>query len=639
MTQNGGTVSSSAHDGASGSRHKSAPLALAFLAIGVVYGDIGTSPLYAFKQSFSPHYGLGFTPDNVLGILSLIFWSLIIVVSLKYLTLVVRADNRGEGGMLALMALVVPHLQRRKMVPMVTVLALFGASLLYGDGMITPAISVLSAMEGLQTKNPSLHPFIIPLTIAVLVALFIMQSKGTHKVGRIFAPVMVLWFLTLALLGIVQIAHDPRVLQALSPLHAVSFFARNEARAFFVLGSVFLAITGAEALYADMGHFGRGPIRLAWFSLVLPCLVLNYFGQGALLLHNAAAIRNPFFEMAPSWAQYPLIALSTGATVIASQAVISGAFSLTWQAVQMGFLPRMHIAHTSGEERGQVYIGVVNWVLMIAAIGLVLHFRTTDAMANAYGVAVTTDMVFTTLLIAACARTRWGWSLPVTLLVGGLLLLVDLPFWFSNLTKVPVGGWVPLAIALCIFTPMLAWKKGRELLAAITARRILPVEDAIAMIAASNATRVSGIAVFMSRHENDTPATLLHNLKHNKVVHERVVLLTIRTSEKPTVPAEERIKAVDLGSGFHRVILEYGFTDRVDVPASLRGLMLETKAIDLGHTTYFLGRETLIVRAGTPWYAMWKRVFVAMSRNAESAMTFFRLPPRRVVELGAQIEI
>jgi KUP system potassium uptake protein len=605
-----------------------------------VYGDIGTSPLYAFKQSFSPHYHLILNQANVLGILSLIFWSLIVVVSLKYLSFVVRADNRGEGGMLALMALVVPHLQSKKLAPLVTILALFGASLLYGDGMITPAISVLSAMEGLSYASDKLTPLVMPLTIAVLIVLFIMQSRGTSGVGKVFAPVMLIWFATLAVLGVTHIVANPHVLKALWPGAAVSFVLANHTKAFFVLGSVFLAITGAEALYADMGHFGRQPIRMAWFGLVLPSLVLNYFGQGALLLQDPTAIEHPFFHMAPSWALYPLIALSTLATVIASQAVISGAFSLTWQAVQMGFLPRVHIAHTSGEERGQVYIGVINWILMIACIILVLHFETTDRMANAYGVAVTTDMVFTTLLITACARTRWNWSLPLSLTVGALLLCVDLPFWLSNLTKIPGGGWVPLAIALCTFFPMLAWKKGRELLAQITARRILPVEDAIAMIAQSKATRVSGIAVFMSRHENDTPATLLHNLKHNKVVHEHVILLTIRTSERPTVPPAERLSETDLGSGFRRIFLEYGFTDRVDVPASLRGVMLNGRPLDLGHTTYFLGRETLIVRAGTPLvWSLWKRVFVAMSRNAESAMTFFRLPPRRVVELGAQIEI
>jgi KUP system potassium uptake protein len=635
----GGKPSDSKH-GASGDGRKSASLALAFMAIGVVYGDIGTSPLYAFKQSFGAHYGLGVSAGNVLGILSLIFWSLIIVVSIKYLSFVLRADNRGEGGMLALMALVVPHLQNRKMVPVVTILALFGAALLYGDGMITPAISVISAMEGLHEVSPRFDQLVIPASIAILIALFIMQSRGTRTIGRIFAPVMVTWFLTIAFLGVMQIVREPEVLKALWPGEAFSFFVRNRAKGFFVLGSVFLAITGAEALYADMGHFGRRPIRLAWFAVVLPSLVLNYFGQGALLLGDPSAVAQPFFRMAPQWALIPLVILSTAATVIASQAVISGAFSLTWQAVQMGFLPRVHIAHTSGEERGQVYIGVVNWVLMVACIALVLRFRTSEHLGVIYGVAVTTDMVFTTLLITACARTRWEWSLPLSLAVGAGLLAVDLPFWLSNLTKVPQGGYVPLAIALGIFMPMLAWKKGRELLAAIIDRRILPVEDAIAMIAQSKATRVPGIAVFMSRDMRDTPPTLLHNLKHNKVVHEHVVLLTVRTSEKPTVPARERLTSSDLGSGFHRVVLEYGFTDQVDVPSSLKYCLLDRKPLDLAQTTYFLGRETLIVRGNTPFFAgIWKHVFVMLSRNAESAMTFFRLPPRRVVELGAQIEI
>ncbi|MEO5510157.1 MAG: KUP/HAK/KT family potassium transporter, partial [Longimicrobiales bacterium] len=437
-----------------------------------------------------------------------------------------------------------------------------------------------------------------------------------------------------------QIAREHEVMKALWPGEAVSFFVRNRSKGFFVLGSVFLAITGAEALYADMGHFGRRPIRIAWFALVLPCLVMNYFGQGALLLRDPSAVASPFFRMAPEWALIPLVVLSTLATIIASQAVISGAFSLTAQAVQLGFLPRVHIAHTSGEERGQVYIGVVNWVLMVACIALVLHFRTSERLGIVYGVAVTTDMVFTTLLITACARTTWSWSLPLTLSVGALLLMVDLPFWLSNLTKVPEGGYVPLAIALGIFVPMLAWKKGREGLAAIIDRRILPVEDAIAMIAQSKATRVPGVAVFMARDHRDTPPTLLHNLKHNKVVHERVILLTIRTSERPTVPVRERLTHTDLGSGFHRVVIEYGFTDQVDVPSSLRHCSIDGAQLDLPRTTYFLGRETLIVRANTPILAgLWKHIFVMLNRNAESAMTFFRLPPQRVVELGAQIEI
>ncbi len=640
MTDKGRVSNSGTANGASGGGRKSASLALAFMAVGVVYGDIGTSPLYAFRHSFGAHYGLAVTPGNVLGILSLILWSLILVVSIKYLSFVLRADNRGEGGMLALMALVLPNLKNRRMVPLITMLALFGASLLYGDGMITPAISVVSATEGLKEVSSWFDPLVLPLAIVILIGLFIMQSRGTHKIGRIFAPIMVGWFLTIAFLGVMQILQEPHVLRALSPTEAVNFFVTNRAKGFFVLGSVFLAITGAEALYADMGHFGRRPIRIAWFALVLPCLILNYFGQGALLLRDPAAAINPFFKMAPSWALIPLVILSTAATVIASQAVISGAFSLTWQAVQMGFLPRVHISHTSGEERGQVYIGVVNWALMVACIALVLTFQTSEKLGIIYGVAVTTDMVFTTLLIMICARIKWQWSLPLTLAVGAVLLAVDLPFWFANLVKVPQGGWVPLAIAFCIFFPMLAWKKGRDQLAAIIDRRILPVEDAIAMIAQSKAMRVPGIAVFMARDQRDTPPTLLHNLKHNKVVHERVVLLTITTSERPTVPVRERLTTTDLGSGFHRVVIEYGFTDQVDVPSSLRHCIVDGKPLDLARTTYFLGRETLIVRPNTPIIAgIWKHVFVMLSRNAESAMTFFRLPPRRVVELGAQIEI
>jgi KUP system potassium uptake protein len=541
------------------------------------------------------------------------------------------------------MALVVPHLRKKRIAPAVTLLAVFGASLLYGDGVITPAISILSAAQGMRVAAPHLHVIVLPLTIAVIIGLFIVQPRGIVRITRSFSPVMLVWFITLAVLGAYQIAQNAIVVKALWPGEAVSFFVRNRGTGFLVLGSVFLVITGAEALYADMGQFGREPIRLAWFSLVLPSLVFNYFGQGALLLRDPTAVHHPFFAMAPAWALYPLIVLSLLAAVVTSQAVINGAFALTWQAVQMGFLPRVHITHTTpgeGGQGGRIYIGAVNWILMFACIALVLHFQTTEKMANAYGVAVTTDMIFTTLLIAACAHTRWNWSFGRSVVVGAALLAVDLPFWLSNLTKIPGGGYVSLLIAVAAFMPMVAWKMGRNLLAEQNNRRILPVEDAIAMIAQSKATRVKGIAVFMSRHELDTPATLLHNLKHNKVVHEYVVLLTIKTSERPTVPLEERVTQTNLGTGFYRIILSYGFTDRVDVPASLRGCSLDGRTLDLGHTTYFLGRETLIVKAGTKFLpALWKRLFVGMSRNAESAMTFFHLPPRRVVELGAQIEI
>jgi KUP system potassium uptake protein len=618
---------------------KTSSLALAFTATGVVFGDIGTSPLYAVREALSPAHGVPSTPDNVRGVLSLIFWAIVLIACIKYLAIVLRADNRGEGGELALTALVRPRLDASPRLQWWVVAAgVFGAALLYGDGMITPAISVLSAVEGLNLATPFFEPFVLPITIVVLVLLFALQSRGTARVGGLFAPVMIVWFTTLAILGVAQIAHHPVVLLAVNPFDGVRFLARHGREAFLVLGSVFLVVTGAEAMYTDLGHFGKGAIRLAWFAFTLPALLLNYFGQGALLLGNPAVIENPFFNMAPGWALYPLVGLATLATVIASQAVISGAFSLTYQATTLGYLPRIRIQHTSGIEKGQVYAPMVNWLLMLACIGLVLGFRSTSSLAAAYGLAVTTTMIVTTVLITVLARTAWRWGWPATVLLAAGLLVVDLSFWTANLAKIPSGGWFPLTAAVLIVTPMLVWKRGRELLAARLSRRSLPANEIIEILRKSNPTRVHGTAAFMSRDPERTPPTLLHNLKHNKVLHERVILLTVQALEVPRVDSSERLVTQPLGHGFHRVVLRYGFAEQIDVPAALRNCVIDGGLLDTSQVTYFLGRETLIPRNRGP-RDTWKWLFAAMARNAESAMEFFRLPPARVVELGAQMEI
>ncbi|HSU12960.1 potassium transporter Kup [Longimicrobium sp.] len=612
---------------------------LALAALGVVYGDIGTSPLYAMREAFRPAGGIAATPANVLGILSLIFWALIVVISVKYLVFVMRADNRGEGGMIALTALVVPRRASTGKAGILVLLGLFGASLLYGDSMITPAISVLSAVEGLEVATPFFSPFVVPITIAILVGLFAIQSRGTAGIGRVFGPVTLLWFLVLAALGLSEIVRHPQVLAALNPLHAARFFGRNGSAGFLILGSVFLAVTGGEALYADMGHFGKRPIRLTWFAVVLPALVLNYFGQGALIIRDPSAAEHPFFLLAPAWATYPLVTLSTVATVIASQAVISGAFSLTRQAVQLGYLPRVHIEHTSSREIGQIYIPGVNWLLMIAAIGLVAGFKESSSLANAYGVAVTTDMVFTTLLFSAVARARWGWAWWRVGVLATAFLVVDLAFWGANLEKIPHGGWFPLVVAGVIFTLMTTWKRGRQILATRMHATTLPFDLFLADLQRNPPARVPGTAVFMYGNTGGTPPALLHNLMHNKVLHERVVLLTVETEEIPVVDAAERISVADAGHGFYRISVRYGFTEEPDVPGALAQVRRPELDLSPMKTSYFLGRETLIP-SKKPGMAMWREhLFAVMSRNARTATSFFGLPPNRVVELGAQIEL
>ena len=607
-------------------------------AIGVVYGDIGTSPLYAFKECFSGTHPLPADAEHVLGVLSLVFWSVTIVVSFKYTMLMMRADHLGQGGSLALLALVEVITRKTWLAPVVTVLGIFAAALFYGDSMITPAISVLSAVEGLEVALPGVERFIIPITVAILVFLFMIQASGTARIARFFAPVMVVWFIVLAVIGAVNIAQAPGVVAALNPIYAVRFFVNDGMYAFLALGSVVLALTGAEALYADMSHFGCKPIRRAWFMFVGPSLIINYFGQGALLLNNPAAAANPFFEMAPQWGALPMVGLAACATVIASQAVISGAFSVTRQAMQLGFLPRMSTIHTSATEEGQIYIPFVNWTLMVSVLVLVLGFQSSTKLAAAYGVAVTGTMMIDTLLLAFVIFMLWRWSLWQGILVVSVLLLVDLAFFAANITKIANGGWFPLAIGVAAFIFLVTWKKGRALLAARLHEEAMPVETFLNSLGKS-VTRVAGTAIFMTGGADGVPHALLHNMKHNKVLHERVIFLTVVTDGIPHVDASARIMLQQLGRRFYRVILRFGYLDDTDVPAALKlaqPLGLELNEMD---TSYFLGRETLISSA-RPGMAVWREgLFSWMSRSATSAMVFFKLPVNRVVELGTQVEI
>ncbi len=614
------------------------PLLVATL--GVVYGDIGTSPLYALRECFAGKHAVPPSPENVLGLLSLTFWALIIVISVKYVAFVMRADNRGEGGILALTALVTPvRAAARDRRATLVLLGLFGAALLYGDGMITPAISVLSAVEGLGVATPLFNPYVVPITLGVLIALFLLQRRGTAGVGALFGPVMLVWFLSIAALGLRAIVAEPRVLAAVSPIHAVAFFGNNGFYSLLVLGSVFLVVTGGEALYVDMGHFGKRPIRLTWFGLVLPALVLCYFGQGAHLLRDPGALGNPFYRMAPAWALYPLVGLATAATVIASQAVISGAFSLTRQAIQLGYMPRLQIHHTSAQERGQIYVPSVNWMLAAACIGLVLGFGTSTDLAAAYGVAVTTDMVCTTLLFYAVASKRWHWSPQAVLPPVALFLTVDLSFWGGNILKVPYGGWFPLAAGALIFTLMSTWKSGRQLLASRLRTGVLPLETFVGELESYRITRVPGTAIFMYGDPHGTPPALLHSLKHFRVLHERVLFLAVVTEEEPRVPKQERVRVEELGQGLFRVVLRYGFMEEPNVPRELQHLHLNGRALAPLQTTYILGRETLLATR-KPGMPRWReRLFSIMSRNARTATSFYALPPNRVVELGMQVEL
>ena len=623
---------------------RSAKLKLAVGAIGIVFGDIGTSPIYAFRETFVGPHPLAIDDLHILGVVSLIFWSMTIVVSLQYVTVLLRADNKGEGGTLALVAMIGRYIGKSRYNWLTVLLAVAATSLFYGDSMITPAISVLSAVEGLTTVEASLSKWVVPIALVLLIGLFFLQKRGTTKVGTLFAPIMLLYFLTLAVLGVWHIFDYPAILIALNPWYAVQFFMIDKTLAFLALGSVVLAVTGAEALYSDMGHFGRGPMRLSWFAFVMPCLLLNYFGQGAMIIgmgdaSAAQAIENPFFFMAPEMLRLPLVLLATAATFIASQAVISGAFSVTHQAVQLGFIPRLSILHTSHEQHGQIYIPLVNWALMIAVILLVLFFRTSSNLASAYGIAVTGAMTIDTclmgVLLMAVWKWKWWYAVPVTL----LFFLVDGAYFTSNMTKVPDGGWFPLIIAAFAFTLLTTWAKGRRLMKARMAEVGLPL-DIFAKSGRNSTAKVPGTAIFMNSGANGTPSALLHNIKHNKVLHDRVVVLTVSIADVPYVDEVDRTGVTSLGDGFYRVVVRYGFMEETDVPGALKRLdNMCGGPFEIMQTSFFLSRQTLLP-SEHPGMALWReKLFAWMMRNAATPMEFFRLPTNRVVELGSQVEI
>lgn len=620
---------------------------LSLTALGVVYGDIGTSPLYAMKQCFRmepggpPGAAVPPTPDNVFGVLSLIVWALTMVVTVKYIFFIMRADNDGEGGILALLALIQQRLHRENdsaRLMVLGALGLFGAALLYGDGVITPAVSVLGAVEGIDVATPALRHLVVPLSVVVLFVLFLFQRGGTTKIGRVFGPVMLLWFGSIALFGALEIAKEPSILKAMNPWYAVQFFENHGWRGIFILGSVVLAVTGAEALYADMGHFGRLPIRLAWAVYVFPSLLLNYFGQGALLLRDPASSFNPFYRLIPGGLIYPMLILATTAAVIASQALISGAFSLTHQAMQLGYSPRLTVTHTSKLEAGQIFIPQVNRALMVGSIALVLFFRSSSALASAYGIAVTGTMVITTILFTQIARRHWGWNRAQALLFLAVFLTIDGAFLVANVIKIESGGWFPLAAALAVYVMMTTWNNGRRALHTLLREGSLPISLFLDDVKRRHPPRVPGTAVFMTSDESGAPVVLLHHLKHNKVLHDQVVLLSVLTADVPEVPVQERVNVEPLGEGFYRVIARYGFMQQPNVPSIFPQCAPLGVKLRPADTSYFLGREQLIP-TGRSKMARWrKKLFVIMSRNAQSATQFFGLPPNRVVELGAQIE-
>ena len=613
-------------------------LLLCLASLGIVYGDIGTSPLYALRECFYGEHGISPSHANVLGVLSLILWSLLLIISVKYLILILRADNRGEGGILALATLVGDAVKKRGKI--FFLLGLFGAALLYADGMITPAISVMSAIEGLHIATPLFDPYVVPIAIVVLIGLFFFQSNGTTRVGNIFGPVTAVWFVAISVLGIHQIVRAPEVLAAINPAHGFDFFVNNGSRGFVVLGAVFLAITGGEALYADIGHFGTKPIRLTWFTVVLPALTLNYFGQGALVLIEPESAVNPFFRMTPSWALYPMVLLATAAAVIASQAIISGAFSLTMQAIQLGYIPRLKVNYTSARVIGQIYVPAVNWALMLSCIGLVLGFRSSSNLAAAYGVAITTTMLITTILFYVVARRRWHWPAAAALPVAAFFIIIDLAFFAANMLKVAHGGWFPLLVSGCILFLMLTWRKGRRVLRSHLSDICLPLDALLPDLKTQKIRRVPGTAIYMSGSRVGTPLALLHNLKHNKVLHEQVVLLTVRTEEVPYLAnVKDRVALEKLGEGFWRAQIHFGFIEKPDVPAALERVKEAGLRFDPMRTTYFIGRETILATRKLGLSAWRGSLFAWMTRNAGDVTSYFCLPPNGVVELGTRVEV
>jgi KUP system potassium uptake protein len=629
-------------------QHHGSFLALAVGAVGVVFGDIGTSPLYAFRETFASHHGapgIRVDPVHILGVLSLVFWSMMIVVTFKYVLTIMKADNKGEGGSLALLALINRKSENAKWTAPFVLLGVFATALFYGDSMITPAMSVLSATEGLQYVSPAFSQWIVPLAISILVGLFAIQSRGTDKVGKLFGPIMLIYFGALAVMGVMHLAAMPQIVfETLNPINVVRFFMADGFRAFVAMGSVVLAVTGAEALYADMGHFGRKPIGISWMVFVLPALMLNYMGQGALVLSQetpeaaAAIIKDPFFLMIPDAVRIPVIVLALLATIIASQAVISGAFSLTQQAIQLGFMPRMNIKHTSEKAAGQIYIPVINWGLMVMVIVLVLFFRSSSNLAAAYGIAVTGAMAIDSILLAVVLIVLWRWPLWKALPLVTAFVIVDMAYLGANLIKVPQGGWVPLAMGFFIFTLLTTWSRGRSLMRQNMAEGSIPIEI-FAKSAHSSAARVSGTAIFMASSAAGVPSALLHNIKHNKVLHERVIILTVSIEDVPFVGEAKRVSCKDLGQGFYRLTLRFGFLEETDVPAVLKGVTLCGEPFEMMKTSFFLSRQTLLA-SSKPGMAIWReKLFAWMLRNAASAMEFFRLPTNRVVELGSQVEI
>jgi KUP system potassium uptake protein len=611
---------------------------LALGALGVVFGDIGTSPLYALKESFIGHHPLAVDPDHIFGVLSLVFWTMTLIVTFKYVFIIMRADNHGEGGSMALLALISRTLGQTRWTPAIAMLGVLATALFYGDAIITPAVSVLSAVEGLEVVNPGFTPFVLPIAVIILIGIFLLQKHGTARVGALFGPIMAVYFLALAILGAANLMHHPEIIGIVNPWWAIHFFQIDPRLAFLALGSVVLAVTGAEALYADMGHFGRRAISIAWLYAAFPCLLLNYMGQGALLLADPSAVQNPFFLLAPEWARLPLVILATMATVIASQAVISGAFSVTQQAVQLGFLPRLKVSHTSASAAGQIYVPLVNWALLVMVVLLVLGFRSSSNLAAAYGIAVTGTMVITTCMMAVLTFFVWRWNRILAGAVTGMFLVIDGAYFLSNATKIPDGGWFPLFVAAVVFLTLTTWSTGRRIMNHYLLEGAMEVGLFIQSVAKS-LKRVPGTAIFLNSRTEGVPPALLHNVKHNKILHERVIILTIRTESMPHLPLQGRAQISDLGEGFYRVLLRHGFMEEVDIPAAMKSVDGCGGPINVADTSYFLSRQTLIP-SDKPGMAIWReKLFAWMMRNAVTPMDFFKLPTNRVVELGSQVEI